>query len=328
MVRGDYQRALELADDLLAVARRMPGPGALVQAYYCSGFSRFQSGELAAGHAAFVEGAAAAGDEDDPAFGLPTGDDVRIHLLAFSALALWHVGQPGAARARCQEAQALARRLRHPYGIAFAANVAGFLSIYLRDVPDARAAAAETLALASEKGYRYFILLGTFVQGWARSRSGEMEVGLATMDRCIKGLRASGARMAETFMGLQLAEALLEHGRVDQARDRLREAQETVLATGERLFEPEVHRVLGECEARTDVGRAERCFRLALEQARAHGDRSLELRSATSLATLWTSDPTRHAEIRALLERATAGFGSADDSVDLQNARRILAGLA
>src|SRR5262245_57618894 len=155
-----------------------------------------------------------------------------------------------------------------------------------------------------------------------------MEGGLATMDRCIKGLRASGARMAETFMELQLAEALLEHGHVDQTRDRLREAQETVLATGERLFEPEVHRVLGECEARADVGRAERCFRLALEQAGAHGDRALALRAAMSLARLWTGHTTRHAEVRALLTGATAGFGSADDSADLQNARRILAGLA
>jgi predicted ATPase len=134
--------------------------------------------------------------------------------------------------------------------------------------------------------------------------------------------------MAETFMGIRLAEALLEHGRVEQALDRLRETKETVLATGERLFEPEVHRVLGECEAGTDVERADRCFRLALEQARAHGDRALELRAATSLANLWTGDVTRHAEIRALLGGATAAFGSADSSADLRNARRILAGLA
>jgi len=327
VVRGHYQRAVELADDLLAVARRTPGPGTLVQAYYCSGFSRFQVGELAAAHAAFGEGAAAAGEGDDPSFALPTGDDVRIHLLAFYGLALWHVGEPAAARARCQEALALARRLRHPYGIAFAATVDAFLSIYLRDALGARAAAAETVAVASEKGYRYFILLGTFVDGWARTQSGDMAGGLATMDRCIKGLKASGARMAETFMGLQLAEALLEDGQADQARDRLREAQETVLATGERLFEPEVHRVLGECEAGTDAGRADRCFRAALEQARAHGDRALELRAATSLANLWTSDAARHAEIRALLGGATAGFGSADSSADLRNARRILAGL-
>jgi predicted ATPase len=253
---------------------------------------------------------------------------VRIHLLSFSGLALWHRGEPGAARIRCREALALARRLRHPYGIAFAANVDGFLSIYLRDAPEARVAAAETVALAAEKGYRYFILLGTFVDGWARAQSGEVADGVATMDRCIKGLKASGARMAETFMGLRLAEVLLEHGQVDQARDRLREAQETVLVTGERLFEPEVNRVLGECEAGTDVGRADRCFRLALEQARAHRDRALELRAATSLANLWTKDAAHHAEIRALLGGATAGFGSDDNSVDLRNARRILAGLA
>jgi class 3 adenylate cyclase len=322
VVRGHYERAVELADDLLAIARQQPRHGMLVQAYYCSGFSRFQVGELGAAHAAFGEGASVPCRDDDPSFALPTGDDVRIHLLAFSGLALWHLGQPTAAFARCQEALALARRLRHPYGIAFSANVAAFLGINLRDVESARVAAAETVALASDKGYRYFMLLGAFVQAWAQTQGGTVAEGLATMDRCLKGLRASGARMAETFMVLQLGEALHDDGQKEAARTRLLEAQETVNATGERLFEPEVNRALGECDA--DPGTADRYFRLAFEQARSHGDCALELRAATSLARLWSSDATRRAEVRARLFAATARFSPADSSADLRDARTIL----
>jgi len=327
VVRGDYTRAVELADDLLTIARQQSVRGTLVQAYYCSGFSRFQVGELGAAHAAFSEGAAEACHDDDPTLKLPTGDDVRIHLLAFSGLALWHLGRPAAAMARCDEALALARRLAHPYGIVFAANVGGFLGLYLRDVEGARAAGAETLGLASDKGYRYFILLGTFVQGWALVQSGAVAEGLATMDRCIKGLKASGARMAETFMILQLAQSLLDHGQRDQARSRLHEAGETVQATGERLFEPELHRVLGECEGGTDPARADRYYRLALEQARAHGDRALELRAVTSMSRLWRSDPARRAEVRTLLSGVMAVFSPTDISNDLRDARATLAGL-
>ena len=327
VVRGDYAKAVELADDLLTIARQQSVRGTLVQAYYCSGFSRFQVGELGAAHAAFSEGAAEACNDDDPTLKLPTGDDVRIHLLAFSGLALWHLGRPAEAMARCDEALALARRLAHPYGIVFAANVGGFLGLYLRDVERTSAAGAETLGLASDKGYRYFILLGTFVQAWALVQGGAVAEGLATMDRCIKGLKASGARMAETFMILQLAQSLLDHGQRDQARSRLHEAGETVQATGERLFEPELHRVLGECEGSADPARADRYFRLALEQARSHGDRALELRAVTSMSRLWRRDPARRAEVRALLSGVMATFSPADTSIDLRDARATLAGL-
>ncbi len=327
VVSGQYARAVELADELLAIARRTPGRAPLVQACYCSGFSRFWVGELAAAHAAFAEGVAAAGPDDDPAFVLPTGDDVRVHLLAFSGLALWHEGQCAAAADRCREALALARRLRHPYGIAFAANASAFLGIHLQDVAGARAAAAETAAIAADKGYRYFELLGAFVQAWARVRGGDGDEGIAAMDRCIKGLQASGARMAEAFMGLQLAGVLLERGHVARADECLRATEATVRATGEHLFEPEVHRMLGECRTATEPATADRCFRLALEQARAHGDRALALRAATSLARLWAGDARQRAEIRALLGAATAPFASADPSADLAAARRILAGL-
>jgi len=66
---------------------------------------------------------------------------------------------------RCQKALALARTLAHPYGIAFATNVSGFLAVHLRDVEGAKVAAAETMAVASEHGYRYFLLLGQFRPG-------------------------------------------------------------------------------------------------------------------------------------------------------------------
>jgi class 3 adenylate cyclase/tetratricopeptide (TPR) repeat protein len=328
VVRGHYGRAVELADELLAIARQQPATGTLVQAHYCRGFSRFQVGEIQAAHEAFNEGASLASVDGDPALTLPTGDDVRIHLFAFSGLALWHLGQPAAATARCDAALGLARWLGHPYGIAFAANVVGFLGIYFRDVEHARVAAEETIAFASDKGYRYLILLGNFTRAWALARSGAAAEGLAAMDQCIKGLRASGARMAETFMILQLAQSYLDHGRLAEARDRLHEAQATVRATGERLFEPEINRVLGECEAATDAVAADRYFRSALDQARSHGDRAQEIRAATSLARFWIHTAERRGELFKLLTSATATFPSSETSADLREARALLARLS
>src|SRR6185295_2119753 len=140
VVRADYARALELAERLQAIAEAQGTAAALVHASYCIVFSRYYLGEIHAAHDAFAAGARLECADGDPALALPTGDDVRIHLLAFFGLVLWHRGQPAEAMARCEQAVALARRLSHPYGVVFALNAATYLAMYLRDDDRAKAA--------------------------------------------------------------------------------------------------------------------------------------------------------------------------------------------
>ena len=328
VVRADYGRAREIADRLTAMARARGSAAAAVHAAYCAGFSRYYVGDLQASCDAFLEGAATPAEDGDPALLLPTGDDVRIHLLAFLALVLWHLGRPTEAVARADEAVSMARRLGHPYGVAFALNGAAYLALCLRDGARATEALGECLAVSMDKGYRFFLLMGGFVRGWLLAQAGSAEEGFAAMARSVQAARGAGARMGETLMMVHFADACLRQGRVEEAREWLDQMAAAVAETGERFFEPDLHRLRGECLLLEGGPGAEAAFRSAIEQAQRHGDRALELRGAAALARLASGDAGRRREARGLLAALVGAYPAAAETSELREARALVERLA
>ena len=107
-----------------------------------------------------------------------------------------------------------------------------------------------------------------------------------------------------------------------------------VVATGERYYEPEIHRldaelVLAEAGgadgAPSDArARAEALLDTAIECASRQGARTLELRAMTTLARVCgrgAKGRQARARLADLLARFTEGF----DTTDLQDARRLVA---
>ena len=108
------------------------------------------------------------------------------------------------------------------------------------------------------------------------------------------------------------------------------EAMTTVEATGERWFEAEIHRTAGEIallSPERDTAKAQTYFERALEIARTQQARSWELRAATSLARFWR-DQGKRAEAHALLAPVYGWFTEGLDTLDLKEARALLAELA
>jgi predicted ATPase len=75
--------------------------------------------------------------------------------------------------------------------------------------------------------------------------------------------------------------------------------------------------------ARGRPDEAEPRFRRAIDVAKARGERSLELRAATSLARLLASRGKR-SEARRLLREIYGWFAEGFDTADLQRARALL----
>jgi predicted ATPase len=100
--------------------------------------------------------------------------------------------------------------------------------------------------------------------------------------------------------------------------------------TEDRFCDAEIHRVKGELLLGTtppDPVAAEPCFVTALDLARQHRARSLELRAAGSLARLWASNGQR---VRGhdLLADVYGWFTEGFDTPDLQEATALLASLS
>jgi len=71
------------------------------------------------------------------------------------------------------------------------------------------------------------------------------------------------------------------------------------------------------------VEEIERCFRRAVEIARTHQERLLELRAATSLSRLLARQSKRE-EARRLLAEIYGWFTEGFDTADLKEAKRLL----
>ncbi len=94
----------------------------------------------------------------------------------------------------------------------------------------------------------------------------------------------------------------------------------------EGLYESELHRVKGELllSRRGDASEeAEACFRRAIEIARPHGEKSLELRAVTSLSRL-LSGHGRREEARRMLAETYGWFTEGFDTRNLKEAKALL----
>ncbi|MEE8608162.1 MAG: hypothetical protein V3S55_11180, partial [Nitrospiraceae bacterium] len=112
--------------------------------------------------------------------------------------------------------------------------------------------------------------------------------------------------------------------------DAVDEGLRVVKEIGEQRWEAELHRLKGQLltiQSAKNAAEAEACFNQAIEVARRQGARSLELRSATSLARLWRDQGKSEAALGLLApihEWFTEGF----DTADLKDAKALLDELA
>ena len=104
----------------------------------------------------------------------------------------------------------------------------------------------------------------------------------------------------------------------------LREGLETADATGEHVWDAELHRLTGTvlvAENKLDEGQTS--LQQAIHIARAQQAKSLELRAARDLARLW-GEQGRRAEARDLLAPVYGWFTEGFDTADLKDAKALL----
>jgi predicted ATPase len=123
-----------------------------------------------------------------------------------------------------------------------------------------------------------------------------------------------------------LARRFAETGRITEAIEILQEALSRIGHSGERWWEAEAHRVMGDLLLQRSPGAlngAEHSYQRAIEQSRQQNAKSLELRATTSLARLWR-DQNKRTEARDLLAPVYGWFTEGFDTPDLREANALL----
>jgi predicted ATPase len=251
------------------------------------------------------------------------GHDPGVCARSNGARAEWLLGYPEKALTSITDALVLAERIAHPFTLGLALTNSSVVYLdrreperALRQLDAAEVLAAEQrLSLIYETGMLHgAALLG---QGAAEEAIARIREGVAKWTRL--------GRTVHLPYGLAfLAEGLARHGDRAAALATLREGLATADATGEHMWDAELHRVTGTvllAENKPDEGQAS--LQQAIRIAQAQQAKSLELRAARDLARLW-GEQGRRAEAHDLLAPVYGWFTEGFDTADLKQAKALL----
>jgi predicted ATPase len=248
--------------------------------------------------------------------------------LCHRGVDLWLLGYPEAARADIDRALRDAREFKHAATLMYALTYNSIVNALRRDI--AKAEADELVALADEKGAVFWKASGGLVKSWLFVLTGRASDAVTSFSSAIAMSRSTGATIFVPLFLSLLGSAFAELRQFDQARRCIGEAMALGEASGERWFDAEIYRIAGEIELSSSERKgpnAQHYFEQALSVARAQQARSLELRAAARLARLWR-DQDKRAEAHDLLAPVYGWFTEGFDTLDLMEAKALLAELA
>jgi TolB-like protein/Tfp pilus assembly protein PilF len=325
LVGADYNKALELGEEFLALARAN-GPAAMVWAHQKMAAVFTYRGEPASVCVHTKAMLAIWNEQPHDGEGVIYAGENPVAIgLIHSAWSLWNMGYPDQALQQSREALALARQDASPYGLALATFMAAELHISRREHQRVRELADDLLTICAEHGFPQWTGNGYICRGWALVEAGQGAAGVAEMREGITAMHTFGADVSRSRYLALLGEACGAAGQLAEGLSLLAEALAFAEQSGERFFEAEIYRLRGELLLKSEAPQAEveECFHQAIKAAQRQQAKSLELRGVTSLARLWQKHG-KHEEARRMLAEIYGWFTEGFDTADLQEAKALL----
>jgi tetratricopeptide (TPR) repeat protein len=269
------------------------------------------------------------GRDDDLA--IRFGHDPGIAAMLYLAIALWPLGEVERAISLVESAQARLAAITHIGTLAFGQHHSAVFELMLGDRVRAAVSAFLLARVAREYDLKLWRAFGVFLEGWAKSESGDHGGGLEDMRRGVDLLSEQNTVFFDGLLKIELADAEARTGDSDRAVAILDETLAASDRTGYRAFEAELHRARGEilleCDPANPASPAEEAFQAALAAAKRQGTRSFELRAALSLAKLYQSTG-RAVDAHGVLAPALENFAPTLQMLEIVEAQALLAALA
>jgi class 3 adenylate cyclase len=326
MQRLDVPRVRCITADLLRRAGRASDDGLALQAHHAVWTTEWQTGDLwqAREHA---ETGVRLYDEAKHHYhtAFYGGHDAGVCSRYTLGITLWLLGFPDQAAHRTEEAEALARRLAHPLTLAMTLTFATWLRLFRGDRGDAWRLTRLGVELCTQQGIPVYLAADRICEGSLRAADGE---GGTAADMILSGVRTLetlGVCVRRSFYLGLLAEAHLRAGRPREGLAAVEAALRFVAETGERWYQPELHRLWGELALAAGRARDEArpAFEAARTAARERGARSFELRAAIRLARL-DGEAGERQRARDLLAPVYGWFTEGFETPNLIEAKALL----
>ena len=323
-VSGGIAAARPLSERLLRMAEREGDDGLRLQAHH-SGWTTWSfAGDPAKAREHADAGRLLYDPEKHASHRLVYGGhDPGVCARSNGALAEWLLGYPEKALASIAESLALAARIAHPFTLGLALGGSSLVYLNRREPERALRQVEAAEALAAEQRLSLIFEPG-ILRGVALLGQGAVDEAIARIRDGVTRWTRLGRTIYLPYGLAFLAEGLARHGDRAAALAALREGLETARATGEHMWDAELHRLTGTvllAENKLDEGQA--CLQQAFRIAQAQQAKSLELRAATNLALLW-GEQSRRREAHDLLEPVYGWFTEGFDTADLKEAKALL----
>ncbi|MGH7897251.1 MAG: hypothetical protein ACREQQ_04815, partial [Candidatus Binatia bacterium] len=259
----------------------------------------------------------------DPPQALVPADPITIYH-AVTAFVDWILGYADRAAMHSQKVLERAEEVGNAHFRGWAPVAATFLRLFRREPRAVVEMARSGIEFCTSHGEPGWAAMLTKHMQIARCMLGEVADALPIFRRIAAAERAAGAMLWMPFDCALEAEVCVADGRLPEAHAALTAGFAEVERSENRSFEPELHRVLGDCAlADGDAEAAERSFRTALDLARSQHARALELRAAIALGSLFRSQ-RRERLVREALAPVYEAFTEGFDTPDLREAKRLL----
>ena len=319
---GRLPAARPLADRLMQLAVRAADDGLHLQAHHSGWTTRWAAGEPAQAYAHTQEGRRLYDTERHRShrhtYG---GHDPGVCARMTGGQLEWLLGYPDRAVASAEEGVALAEQLAHPFSRELALDYAAFVR-FNRGEPELGLAHCATAEALRAEHRLAFVIDPLLSRGAAQIAQGAPADAAASIQQIFQPGRPG--TLWQPYGLCLWAQALAQQGFYDEALVKLAEGFERIEATGERVWQAELHRVRGlVLRAQNDLDEAQTSFQQAIRTAQAQQAKSLELRAARDLARLW-GEQGRRGEARDLLKPVYGWFTEGFDTADLKEVKTLL----
>jgi tetratricopeptide (TPR) repeat protein len=327
VVRGELPQALEAVATLLNVAEARGDRPALINAIRGRAMILFFLGRIVdAGEE--IERAVevfSASQEADRMAARAAGQDAGVAMLALMSWVLWVLGHVDGAVARMAATLKRADAVQHAHTHAYAWYYASVLHALRGEPTIAQAYAERCLAISEQHGFRQWLGLSRAIRGICAAALDASGSRLDEVKAALDGYQRAGYQLGITAQLVLLCPVLLLRNEPDAALEVIDHGLSIVSHNSERCFEAELYRL----KARALLMRgapdadAESLLDEALRTARSQQARSLELRAATDLASLWMKQGKR-AGACDVLASTYRRFSEGFDTRDLKEAKGLL----
>jgi predicted ATPase len=289
-----------------------------------SGVACFGLGDLGTAQAVLERGLSLFNPADRPFYSAFSIQDLQVTLLNFLSHTLFCLGHIDRSVQSLNEALSISESLSHPYTRAHALAHVCWTG-WMTDPRERILAAAEAaVRLSTEHDFAFYLGMSMVFQGWAMAGGESTEAALATIERGLAMCAEIGAVSYRPLLLVVSAAAYANSGRPEQGLARIAEAREVMARADERWAEAELLRMNGRLLlACNEHAAAEAAFDDAMKIARSQNARTWELRSAMSMARLWSDQGKRQAA-RELLAPVYDWFTEGFNTLDLREAKALL----